>query len=1273
MGTCISTHIMTNSTLKHQKEQLTALRVLIQETASEEGDLRERIDLHKVEAERKKATQLEQCSELYDEQSNQAIQYRDAALAKTDKRRKVEPEVLKNKHDLRVTEIELEAEELHEHNQTKLNDAIWLAESVYEGAISEPRKHAYKVVESFEKTNKKLLDLCEEAPKTLSKLRQSHTKQKTGTVPKVEKTMEEYTDAASKALRAIQSDPKAKWFVGLRPAFIVCIVTAGAIAVSGAYTDWEISLSLFAIPIGAMVVSILALITTFASGKNSVRKKHNEFNQNISLAKEAFVISIETTEIKRKAKEKAITTNRDNEIKKAEDRYKPRLSEINRLSKKDIKKEKTRFEAVAKTLASRVEQDEADALRTYETTMAELDLQKDTERSRIQKEFTQSMASIQADHHDTMERLTKRWTEELQAFQDDCNVQIETKSNEHPTWNTEWVSWNPKTESSTTIPIGDLAIDLVTVAGVLPTSENLSLPIESNLSIPVGSTLPGNASILVSSSGKQRERSITIIQNAIMRILTAIPPGKAKFTLIDPVSLGQSFAGVMHLADYEDSQLLDRAWTEPRHIEAQLARLTEHMETVIQKYLRNEFESIDAYNEKAGEIAEPYRFLVIADLPNNFSELAAKRLASIVTSGARCGVYVIVHRDLSIPLPSGIDEDTFQRIPFRIVEEDNSFCIDEDELRELPLNLEFPPDENTTTAIVKKVGETADSTHRVEVPFGVIAPSTENLWSRSTSEKIAIPLGRSGATKLQNLTLGKGTAQHALIAGKTGSGKSTLLHVLITNLALWYSPDEVEFYLVDFKKGVEFKTYATHKLPHARVVAVESDREFGISVLQRVDAELKRRGELFREQGVQDIAGFREKSSDRMPRILLIIDEFQEFFIDDDRVAQEANLLLDRLVRQGRAFGIHAIMGSQTLDGAYTLSRSTMGQMAVRVALQCSEQDSYIILNEDNAAARLLSRPGEAIYNDAAGNIEGNSPFQVVWITDSEREVFLENLAVRDNGTPREMVVYEGNQPVYLHENAKFNSLEKVSKPLSAKAWLGGAMAIKEDTSATFRMASASNLLIVGQQDEITTNLIASSLRSLDKQYAPEDVSFILLDGAPQDQSHSATLPAAIDGLINKPKLVGLRDIPEAMASIDSELQKRIEVGATDAPVIYFIVNALHRFRDLRRDEDDYGFSMNDEEKAKTPSKIFTELLKEGPTLGMHVIVATDTLANLNRTFDRQALREFDMRVLLQMGANDSTNLIDMPDASRLGMHRAILYSEETGTIEPFRPYAPEF
>src|SRR6184192_4884696 len=192
------------------------------------------------------------------------------------------------------------------------------------------------------------------------------------------------------------------------------------------------------------------------------------------------------------------------------------------------------------------------------------------------------------------------------------------------------------------------------------------------------------------------------------------------------------------------------------------------------------------------------------------------------------------------------------------------------------------------------------------MPFVEIALEDSAFWTLETTNEIRVPIGRTGATKFQHLAIGKGTRQHALIAGKTGSGKSTLFHVLITNLALWCSPEQVEFYLVDFKKGVEFKCYAARRLPHARVVAIESDRQFGLSVLQRLDDELKRRGDLFRNLGVQDIAGYkRAGGKEPVPRSLLIIDEFQEFFVEDDKISQTASLLLDRIVRQGRAFGIH--------------------------------------------------------------------------------------------------------------------------------------------------------------------------------------------------------------------------------------------------------------------------------------------------------------------------------------------------------------------------------
>ena len=280
-------------------------------------------------------------------------------------------------------------------------------------------------------------------------------------------------------------------------------------------------------------------------------------------------------------------------------------------------------------------------------------------------------------------------------------------------------------------------------------------------------------------------------------------------------------------------------------------------------------------------------------------------------------------------------------------------------------------------------------------------------------------------------------------------------------------------------------------MPHARVIAIESEREFGLSVLQKLDAELKRRGDQFREIGVQDLKGFRKaKPGTRLPRILLIVDEFHELFVEDDKIAQESGLLMDRLVRQGRAFGMHVLLGSQTLGGAYSLARSTLGQMAVRIALQCGEADAHLILSEENSAARLLNRPGEAIYNDANGRKEGNNPFQVVWLSDQEREGYLKRIRERadQDGTRWKnwQIVFEGNVPALVKPQPLLDKLLRErtwSEPTGgAKAWLGEAIAIKDPTAAPFRPQNGCNLLLIGQRDEAALGIMATTLISLAAQ-----------------------------------------------------------------------------------------------------------------------------------------------------------------------------------------------
>src|SRR5439155_20982368 len=108
-----------------------------------------------------------------------------------------------------------------------------------------------------------------------------------------------------------------------------------------------------------------------------------------------------------------------------------------------------------------------------------------------------------------------------------------------------------------------------------------------------------------------------------------------------------------------------------------------------------------------------------------------------------------------------------------------------------------------------------------------------------------------------------------------------------------------------------------HRLPHARVIAIESEREFGLSVLEGLDRELERRGALFRAAAgtfgeIPNIRTYREKTGEQLTRILLIVDEFQQLFAEDDRISSQGAQHLDRVVKQGRAFGIHVVLASQT-------------------------------------------------------------------------------------------------------------------------------------------------------------------------------------------------------------------------------------------------------------------------------------------------------------------------------------------------------------------------
>jgi hypothetical protein len=847
-----------------------------------------------------------------------------------------------------------------------------------------------------------------------------------------------------------------------------------------------------------------------------------------------------------------------------------------------------------------------------------------------------------------------------------------------PPWDSpSWKDWKPPRRFAQAARFAQLKVDLPKLCAAMPKDKRLALPGPMQFTLPLCLAFPEQGSLLFETNITGQEQAIGALNNIILRLLATTPPGRLNFTIIDPVGLGQNFAGVMHLADYEEQLINNRIWTQSTQIEQKLADLNEHMEKVIQMYLRNEYQTIAEYNEQAGVIAEKYHFLVVADFPANFTDVAAKRLLSIAASGARCGVYMLLHWDHRQLMPQDFIPDELRKSCIGIGLKGTEFVVNGRSGQGATLVLDEPPSAEKATEFVHQVGKYSRDSSRVEVPFEHVAPPEAEIWSEETTNELRVPIGRTGATKLQYLEIGKGTRQHGLIAGKTGSGKSTLFHVIITNLSLWCSPEQVEFYLVDFKKGVEFKCYASKRLPHARVVAIESDREFGLSVLQRVDEELKRRGDLFRQLGVQDLAGYkRAGGTEPIPRTLLLIDEFQEFFVEDDKVSQTASLLLDRIVRQGRAFGIHVLLGSQTLGGAYTVARTTLGQMVIRIALQCNEADAYLIMDDTNPAPRLLSRPGEGIYNDMAGALEGNSPFQAVWLPEEVRDEFLAKVRERADRNGKEYpgpIVFEGNAPADVRENALLRHLleAKTLRPAPlARFWLGTPNSIKGPTEAVFRRQSGNNLLIVGQRDEAILAVVSLSLLSLAAQHVPGAARFIVLDATPPGTPQRDYLERVVQAVAHPVTLVKQSELQALMKELEEERKRRADDPNPDAaPPVFLFIYGLQRFNKLRYEED-FGFSGTDEEKPINPAAVLNELVCEGTRLGFHVIATCDTYNNVTRFLSRKALSEFEMRVLFQMSANDSASLIDSPAAGMLGLHRALFYNAQEGYLETFRPYS---
>lgn len=769
--------------------------------------------------------------------------------------------------------------------------------------------------------------------------------------------------------------------------------------------------------------------------------------------------------------------------------------------------------------------------------------------------------------------------------------------------------------------------------------------------IPHAISFPFEHALVLPEDNQSQRR---LAHHLLLRLLQASPPGRLELTLIDPLKLGQSFAPFLPLLKVEQLMPQRRVLTRADEIEQVLEKLTDETEYLIQHEFKGRISNWTEFNAANADNPLRYKVLLLFDVPEQLSDKSLWYLQRLAESGPRCGILPIIAvndqriEDRRYETLRGALSRFTQRLDWCLRVENN----DKGELSYTYLPEVWPRQDvldDFLSVIASRYAE-----------IGRFSRKLPDLWAHfargnATAGGFDIPIGWTPSGETVSLTLGATNSEHhALLAGKTGSGKSNLLHVIIHSLCEKYSPQEIDLYLLDYKESTEFTIYANPVLPHARLVATESDPEYGVTVLLHLVDELERRARLFKSAGVRDFSEYRKERRDPLPRVLLLIDEFQVLFTEGRQVAEMAEKLLGQLLKQGRSFGIHLILATQTLKGINALSLGALiSQLGCRIALACGQEDSALILGGNNWAAADLKSPPEAIINNSNGATSGNVKFMIPLAERAFCRTHLQRLSERaaKRGIEIKGRIFDGAHLPQRPTMSEFRSICGRGDIIL----LGERLTFAADAlSIPLITRQAFNVLFCGYNDLIHDGLLNSTLASMASAGAFDDIVYF---------NGRGIVPRGEFGTVSSilgERLRTVSDIHQLpLQKIADSIGKRRIALIIDGLDGEKALHPVQTFKAPRPGE------------LSTPSDLLKRIAEDGPRKGTFVFAFIDNWRRCAVSC-KDVLSLFELRVAFCMNEDDAGALVSGGIGKFKGIekpNRAVFVNRMTNEIHWFRPY----
>ena len=556
------------------------------------------------------------------------------------------------------------------------------------------------------------------------------------------------------------------------------------------------------------------------------------------------------------------------------------------------------------------------------------------------------------------------------------------------------------------------------------------------------------------------------------------------------------------------------------------------------------------------------------------------------------------------------------------------------------------------SSAVSDIVEASKNTSVITIPFDQIE-NTDKQWAESAVSNLEFNLGKAGLDTV-SVCIGDQVTQHhnILISGAAGKGKSNLIEVMIHSLCTRYSPDELELYLLDFKDGLTFKPYASFKdgswLPHAKMLGLESDRDVGLAVLKDLETERRKRAALFGDsgEGVHDYESYRKRNPDKqLPRVVLVIDEYQKLFDVQDDISQSAADLLENIVRQGRACAIHVILASQSITGTTGLLNREdriYAQFPIRIALQNTLVESYSIFGIGNDAAATLRVRGEAVINDSYGAIDSNRRFVVAYAASDEMKKLRRSFCKkRQNGmhpiifAKKDTVDYSTFMPSVKRWR------DAVTEGLAIRLPYGLRLSVtKEVLSATLSNDLGRNTAILGGGEDLQAegavpgrnNMAIGILQglgiSLALQHPNGDARFVLIDGLASNVRRNSNMPrwlSLMERFGFPVEVVSANDAAQWL--IDFRAEAKAGINNEDTYILGFGMDRCSNFHE------------SDLMTGVSGAEAFQELLKYGAK-GVHVLGWWSSVSMYKDFLGFSGDGYFGTTILLRMDTDTARNVL---------------------------------